>query len=43
LGQGIRAQIEADGYLAKPFELDDLIDIVGRYTAPSQTSTRSVH
>ena len=25
------AQIEAEGYLAKPFDLDELLDIVSRY------------
>jgi two-component system chemotaxis response regulator CheY len=26
------AQINADGYLGKPFELDDLLNVVARYT-----------
>jgi CheY-like chemotaxis protein len=26
------AQIQADGYLGKPFELDDLLNVVARYT-----------
>jgi len=26
------AQIKADAYLGKPFELDDLLDVVARYT-----------
>jgi CheY-like chemotaxis protein len=26
------AQISADGYLGKPFELDDLLELVARYT-----------
>jgi len=25
-------QIDADGYLAKPFDVDDLLDLVNRYT-----------
>jgi len=28
---GRAAQIEAEGHLAKPFELDDLLEMVGRY------------
>jgi CheY-like chemotaxis protein len=28
---GRAAQIQAEGYLAKPFELDDLLAMVGRY------------
>lgn len=41
--RGVRAQIEADAYLAKPFEIDDLIEVVGRFTQPSQTSPKVVH
>ncbi len=29
--QGVRAQVEADGYLAKPFELVDLLDAVEKH------------
>jgi two-component system, chemotaxis family, chemotaxis protein CheY len=28
-------QINADGYLSKPFDLSDLIDLVGRYASAS--------
>ena len=32
------AEVGADGYLAKPFELDDLLDLVGRYLDAEQLS-----
>ncbi len=31
-------QILADGYLAKPFSLDDLINVVGRFIPPVRTN-----
>jgi len=30
------AEVQADDYLGKPFDLDDLLDIVGRYAHPRQ-------
>jgi hypothetical protein len=30
------AEIEADGYLGKPFDLDDLLTLVSRYTGQSE-------
>ncbi len=37
-GQGLSgsevARLEADGYLAKPLDLDDLLDIVARFVPP---------
>ena len=32
------AQIGADGYLPKPFELDDLLDLVGQHTGRNRAA-----
>jgi two-component system, chemotaxis family, chemotaxis protein CheY len=34
---GRAAQIHADSYLAKPFDLDDLYDCVARHVSPAST------
>jgi len=31
------AEIQADGYLGKPFDLDELLGLVSRYTAPEES------
>ena len=36
-------EIEADSFLAKPLDLDDLLDIVGQYTRPGRAPTGVVH
>jgi DNA-binding response OmpR family regulator len=35
---GPGAQVEIDGYLNKPFELDELLEVVARHTARDDTS-----
>ncbi len=36
-------EIEADSFLAKPLDLDELIDVVGQYTRPGRAPTGVVH
>ncbi len=36
-------EIEADSFLAKPLDLDELLDIVGQYTRPGRAPTGVVH
>ncbi len=36
-------EIEADSFLAKPLDLDELLDIVGQYTRPGRAPTGIVH
>ncbi len=36
-------EIEADSFLAKPLDLDELLDVVGQYTRPGRAPTGVVH
>jgi DNA-binding response OmpR family regulator len=36
-------EIEADGFIAKPLDLDELLDLIGQYTGPSRTPGGVVH